>query len=85
MAASSANKNDVDVVFDTTEEEIFTAIDKKAIDRIMLNLLSNAVKSINGKGSIIVRCSRNKDTVFIIVKDNKEKDKKNDRKRKTNR
>lgn len=64
-----ANKNDVDVVFDTTEEEIFTAIDKKAIDRIMLNLLSNAVKSINGKGSIIVRCSRNKDTVFIIVKD----------------
>lgn len=64
-----ANKYNIDLVFDTNEEEIYTAIDKKSIDKIILNLLSNAIKSIQGKGNIYVKCDKVEKDVVISIKD----------------
>ena len=38
-----AKKFDIDVIFDTEEEEIITAIDTLKIERVILNLLSNSI------------------------------------------
>ena len=64
-----AENYNIEIIFDTNEEEIYTAIDKKAICMIMLNLLSNAIKSIQGHGYIYVNCNRIEDSVTISVKD----------------
>lgn len=64
-----AEKNNVEIVFDTAEEEIYTAVDKKSLDRIILNLLSNAVKNIPGKGSIYVKCEKRDNNTLITIKD----------------
>ena len=68
-SADYAEKNNVEIVFDTEEEEIYTGVDKKSIDRIMLNLLSNSVKSIPDKGSIHVKCERKDNNIVITVED----------------
>ncbi|MGL4772315.1 MAG: ATP-binding protein [Clostridium sp.] len=65
-----AKTHKIDVVFDTEEEEIFTAIDKSKIERIMLNLLSNSIKFTNENGTINVNISTDWSFVKIIVKDN---------------
>ena len=45
-----AKTYNLNVIFDTEEEEIITAIDKGKIERIILNLLSNAIKFTNDGG-----------------------------------
>ena len=60
----------IDLVFDTEEEEIITAIDEDKIERAILNLLSNAIKFTRGGGSIYVYIKREKNKVFISVEDN---------------
>ncbi len=64
-----AASNNIEVIFDTENEEIYTAIDKTSIERIMLNLLSNSIKSINNSGRIVVHCKNDNDNVYIFVKD----------------
>lgn len=64
-----AASNNIEVIFDTENEEIYTAIDKTSIERIMLNLLSNSIKSINNSGRIVVDCKNDDDNVYIFVKD----------------
>ena len=61
---------DIDLIFDTEEEEIITAIDEDKIERVMLNLLSNAIKFTNAGGNIYVYVKRVKEAVFISVEDN---------------
>ena len=61
---------DIDLVFDTEEEIIITAIDEDKIERVILNLLSNAIKFTRGGGSIYVYIKREKNKVFISVEDN---------------
>ena len=61
---------DIDLIFDTEEEEIITAIDEDKIERVILNLLSNAIKFTQKGGSIYVYIKRVKDEVFISVEDN---------------
>ena len=34
----------IEVIFDTTEEEIFCYCDEDSLERIVLNLISNAIK-----------------------------------------
>lgn len=62
---------DINLIFDTEEEEILTVCDPDAIERIILNLLSNAIKySSSTGGEIIVKVSRDENNVFVSVKDN---------------
>lgn len=65
-----ASTNNIEVVFDTEEEEVYTAIDKIGIERIMLNLLSNAIKSIKERGKIFVNCRNDSKNVYIYIQDN---------------
>ncbi len=60
----------IDLVFDTEEEEIITAIDKDKIERVILNLLSNAIKFTGSGGNIYVHTKREKNQVIISVEDN---------------
>ena len=60
----------IDLIFDTEEEEIITAIDKDKIERVILNLLSNSIKFTDKDGTIYVYIKRVEKGVSIIVKDN---------------
>ncbi len=62
------NKN-ISLIFDTEEEEIYTAIDYDKIERVVLNLLSNAIKFTKSGGSIAVNVKLKEDNVLIIVQD----------------
>ena len=53
-----AKEYHLNVIFDTEEEEIITAIDKLKIERVILNLLSNAIKFTNDGGNIMVLVKR---------------------------
>ena len=61
---------DIDLIFDTDDEEIITAIDKDKIERVILNLLSNAIKFTDKDGIIYVYIKRVDDSVSISVQDN---------------
>ncbi len=52
-----ATYKNIDLVFDTEEEEIITAIDEDKIERAILNLLSNAIKFTHKGGSFLFICS----------------------------
>ena len=60
----------IDLIFDTEEEEIITAIDKDKIERVILNLLSNSIKFTDKDGTIYVYIKRVEKGVSISVKDN---------------
>lgn len=59
----------IELIFDTTEEEIFTAVDVEKLERIVLNLLSNAFKFTNEGGNVIVTLSTDEKYAHISVKD----------------
>ena len=65
-----ANSHNIEIIFDTEEEEIYSAIDKSKIERIMLNLLSNSIKFTNNGGIIKVNLEKNNDFIVIKVQDN---------------
>lgn len=65
-----ARLKDIEMVFDTNEEEIVTAIDKIQIQRVVFNLLSNAIKYTNEGGNIYVLVKKLDEEVLILVKDN---------------
>lgn len=59
----------INVVFDTSMEELIIKCDSESIERIMLNLLSNAVKFTNTNGNIFVDLDCNAEFLIIKVKD----------------
>ncbi|MDO5516373.1 MAG: HAMP domain-containing sensor histidine kinase [Clostridium sp.] len=59
----------INIIFDTTDEEIYVKCDPDAIERIVLNLLSNATKFTKENGNIFVDISSDIDYVYITVKD----------------
>lgn len=61
--------NDMDIIFDTDEEEKIIAFDLDNMERIILNLLSNAIKFSNNNGIIKVTIKCGND-IKISVKDN---------------
>lgn len=65
-----ANSYNINITFDTEEEEIITSIDRAKIERIMLNLLSNSIKFTKDGGKILVTVNKEEDNVVIRVKDN---------------
>ncbi len=60
----------LEVIFDTTEEEIIMNIDCDKIERVLLNLLSNAIKFSKKEGTIKVNLIKNNDILRIEVEDN---------------
>jgi PAS domain S-box-containing protein len=59
----------IDIIFDTSEEEIVTNCDPDHIERIMLNLLSNAIKFTNSGGNIKVFVNLENNIITIGVRD----------------
>lgn len=65
-----AESSNINVVFDTEEEEIYSIIDKGKLQRIILNLLSNSIKFTNSGGSIFVYIQKKGNFVLIDIEDN---------------
>ena len=55
-----ASERNINLIFDTIEEECIMAIDPEAIDRVIMNLLSNAIKFSNENSNIYIN---------LVVKD----------------
>lgn len=55
-----ASERNINLIFDTNEEECIMAIDPEAIDRVVMNLLSNAIKFSNENSNIYIN---------LVVKD----------------
>ena len=64
-----AKRKELNLIFDTEEEEIIMDMDIEKIERIILNLLSNAIKFSNENGNIYIRIMLNNDDVDIVVED----------------
>lgn len=62
------NTNDLEIIFDTDEEEKVISFDPDNMERIILNLLSNAIKfnKPNGKIEVTMSC---KEDIKISIKD----------------
>ncbi|WP_294358009.1 HAMP domain-containing sensor histidine kinase [uncultured Clostridium sp.] len=65
-----AKKYNIEIVFDTDEEEILMSFDKIMIERIILNLISNAIKFSKYLGVIYVSIIKKDNNVIISVEDN---------------
>ena len=66
-----AESLNIELVFDTNEEEIYADIDVSMFERVILNLLSNAIKYSKGdvKGHILVTVYGTLDQISLIIKD----------------
>jgi signal transduction histidine kinase len=65
-----ARLKNIQLIFDTDEEDIITAFDSEKLERIMLNLLSNSIKFTQSGGKIVVSVHGQNDNILISVKDN---------------
>lgn len=63
-------KKNLNLVFDTDEEEIMMNLDISKIERVILNLLSNAIKFSKENGDIYVTINSQNEELEIIVEDN---------------
>ena len=63
------NKN-IDLIFDTEEEELYAKVDCEFMQRIMLNLISNSIKYCNDRGEICVTIKCVGNEIKIIIEDN---------------
>ncbi|MGL5085549.1 MAG: sensor histidine kinase, partial [Clostridium sp.] len=61
--------NNVEIIFDTDDEELYMSYDRELMERIILNLVSNAIKFTRENGIIIVKISNNEKNIFISVED----------------
>lgn len=60
---------EIELIFDTEEEDVTMACDAEKIQRMVLNLLSNAVKYTPRKGQIKVRVLKKEDSIVVVVSD----------------
>ena len=67
--ADYTKNNKINLIFDTSDEEIITYCDADKIERIMLNLLSNAIKYTPQNGFITVDITRDESNIRVSVKD----------------
>lgn len=65
-----ANNRNIEVIFDTDNEEIYMCVDPDKIERIVLNLLSNAIKFSKKNGVIRATVSKQKDNLLFSIEDN---------------
>lgn len=64
-----AQRQNINIIFDTEEEELYCEIDIECIERIMLNILSNAIKYNKKDGTIEVTIKNYNDYIAIEVTD----------------
>ena len=64
-----ATSKNLEVIFDTEEEELIMCVDPDKIERMVLNLLSNAIKFSNSEGKIFANISKVDDCILFSVKD----------------
>lgn len=64
-----AKSKDINLIFDTNEEEKMVSLDKDKYEKIILNLLSNAIKFTPDNKNIYVTICAQKDVVKVKVKD----------------
>lgn len=69
-AAAYAQEKNIEIIFDTDEEEIFTELDKKEFQKVILRLLSNSIKNMEDGGNINIICNNNDDFINVKIKDN---------------
>ncbi|MEW8956387.1 sensor histidine kinase [Clostridium sp.] len=65
-----AKIKEIEIIFDTEEEEIILACDIDKIERVIMNLLSNSIKFTPKGGIIIVTIYKNINNIVLAVKDN---------------
>lgn len=65
-----AKNKEIDLVFDTDEEEIYVKVDEEFMQRIVINLISNSIKFTSEEGRIEVFIKDKEDKVSISVQDN---------------
>lgn len=64
-----AESKRINLIFDSGMESQIIACDPDMIERILLNLISNAVKFTDKNGTISVILAKDKDNIFLTVKD----------------
>lgn len=64
-----AKSKEIDLIFDTNEEEADVTLDKDKYEKILLNLLSNAVKFTPAGKKILVTLDVKKECFYLSVKD----------------
>lgn len=69
LTVDFAKNQGIDIIFDTEEEEIYTAVDTVKLERVILNLISNAIKFTPSGGSIYVNLYKKQNSILIEVKD----------------
>ncbi|MGL4914356.1 MAG: ATP-binding protein [Romboutsia sp.] len=62
-----AREEEIEMIFDTEEEDVFVQFNREYLDRIMLNLISNAIKYNVENGKILVDIKSDKEFVYIII------------------
>ncbi|CEN87078.1 ATP-binding protein [Paraclostridium sordellii] len=67
--ADYTKNNKINLIFDTSNEEVITYCDPDKIERIMLNLLSNAIKYTPENGFIKVKINSTQEEIIVSVKD----------------
>lgn len=65
-----AKERNIELIFDTQHEEVYTSTDTEFIEKIMLNLLSNAIKYNKDNGRIEVKVEDTNQLIIISIKDN---------------
>ena len=64
-----ANSKKLNLIFDTSDEELYSLIDKELYDRMILNLLSNAIKYSRINGNIKVMIKDDNKFIKITIED----------------
>ncbi|WP_302672175.1 sensor histidine kinase [uncultured Clostridium sp.] len=64
-----AKVKNVEIVFDTEEEEVFIKFDKEFTERVIVNLLSNAIKYSKEKSIVNINIINQRDCVLIEIID----------------
>lgn len=62
-------KKKINIMFDTSIEELIVGCDPEKIERVMLNLISNSVKFTPKGGEIFVDIQVDETWVYVRVKD----------------
>ena len=65
-----AKNHNIEIIFDTSDEEIIMDIDVCKLQRIVLNLLSNSIKFSKDNGFILVYIEKKSDHVVMTFEDN---------------
>lgn len=64
-----ASIKDINIIFDTDNEDIIMSVDLDKIERILLNLISNAIKFSNENSNIYINIKKLEQKIIISVKD----------------